>query len=101
VVYTEARCPRGDNDAVDRAPKQRLDLLSNTNIYLKLICADRHLAEGSSYESIVAMSRAGVEKAPDRSFGAQAGRTLPVMDSGKEVLKTITKCNFSFALTMK
>jgi predicted TIM-barrel fold metal-dependent hydrolase len=43
-----------------------LDLLSNPNIYLKLICADRHLAEGSSYESIVTMSRAVIEKAPGR-----------------------------------
>jgi predicted TIM-barrel fold metal-dependent hydrolase len=43
-----------------------LDLLANPNVYLKLICADRHMAEGSSYESIVAMSRAVIEKAPGR-----------------------------------
>jgi 2-pyrone-4,6-dicarboxylate lactonase len=36
------------------------------NVYLKLICADRHMAEGSSYEEVVAMSRAVIEKAPGR-----------------------------------
>lgn len=43
-----------------------LDLLANQNIYLKLICPDRHMAEGSSYEEIVAMARAVVAKAPGR-----------------------------------
>jgi predicted TIM-barrel fold metal-dependent hydrolase len=43
-----------------------LDLLGKPNVWLKLICPDRHLALGSSYEDVVAMSRAVIAKAPDR-----------------------------------
>jgi predicted TIM-barrel fold metal-dependent hydrolase len=54
-------------DGLDQ-PKFRtlLDLLAKPNVYLKLICADRFLSQGQSYESIVAMSRAVIAKAPDR-----------------------------------
>jgi predicted TIM-barrel fold metal-dependent hydrolase len=54
-------------DGLDQpAFRTLLDLLTNPNVYLKLICADRHMAEGSSYESVVQMSRAVIEKAPNR-----------------------------------
>jgi predicted TIM-barrel fold metal-dependent hydrolase len=43
-----------------------LDLLGEKHIWLKLIGADRHIREGCSHESIVAMSRAVIAKAPDR-----------------------------------
>jgi predicted TIM-barrel fold metal-dependent hydrolase len=54
-------------DGLDQpAFRTLLDLLAKPNVYLKLICPDRFLAMGESYESIVAMSRAVIEKAPDR-----------------------------------
>jgi predicted TIM-barrel fold metal-dependent hydrolase len=54
-------------DGLDQpAFRTLLDLLGRPNIYLKVICADRFLSMGESYESIVAMSRAVIEKAPDR-----------------------------------
>lgn len=43
-----------------------LDLLAKPNVFLKLICPDRHLAEGSTYEQTVAMARAVVAAAPGR-----------------------------------
>ena len=43
-----------------------LDLLDRPHIYLKLTCPDRHLYEGSSYEDVVAMARAVIERAPGR-----------------------------------
>jgi predicted TIM-barrel fold metal-dependent hydrolase len=43
-----------------------LDLLAGPNIYLKLSGHERRLLEGRSYESIVALTRFLIEKAPDR-----------------------------------
>jgi predicted TIM-barrel fold metal-dependent hydrolase len=54
-------------DGLDQpAFRTLLDLLAKPNMYLKLICADRYLAEGTKYEDIVAMSRACIAQAPDR-----------------------------------
>src|ERR1019366_7243519 len=43
-----------------------LDLLSKPNVFLKLMCADRLICDGERYADIVAMSRAVIDKAPDR-----------------------------------
>lgn len=43
-----------------------LDLLGRPNMWLKVMGADRHLRAGARYEDIVAMSRALIERAPDR-----------------------------------
>jgi predicted TIM-barrel fold metal-dependent hydrolase len=43
-----------------------LDLLAKPNVYLKLIAADRHIALGGRHADSIAMSRAVIEKAPDR-----------------------------------
>jgi len=43
-----------------------LDLLGEKHVWLKLIGADRHIREDTSYEDVVAMSRAVIAKAPDR-----------------------------------
>ncbi len=43
-----------------------LDLLGRDNVWLKLTCADRQMNEATRYEDIVAMSRAVIQKAPDR-----------------------------------
>jgi predicted TIM-barrel fold metal-dependent hydrolase len=54
-------------DGLDQpAFRTLLDLIAKPNVYLKLICPDRFLAMGESYESIVAMARAVIAKAPDR-----------------------------------
>jgi 2-pyrone-4,6-dicarboxylate lactonase len=54
-------------DGLDQpAFRTLLDLLGRQHVHLKLICADRYLAEGTKYEDIVAMSRAVIAKAPDR-----------------------------------
>lgn len=45
-----------------------LDLLGEPHIWLKLTGADRHLREGCSYSDIVVMSRAVIERAPDRTI---------------------------------
>jgi 2-pyrone-4,6-dicarboxylate lactonase len=43
-----------------------LDMLGRPHVYLKHIGADRLLSEGQRYEDIVAMTRALIERAPDR-----------------------------------
>ena len=43
-----------------------LDLLGRPHVYLKMICPDRFLYEGTKYEDVVAMCRAVIAKAPDR-----------------------------------
>jgi predicted TIM-barrel fold metal-dependent hydrolase len=54
-------------DGLDQpAFRTLLDLVAKPNVYLKLICADRYLSEGTSYEDVVAMSRAVIATAPDR-----------------------------------
>jgi predicted TIM-barrel fold metal-dependent hydrolase len=54
-------------DGLDQpAFRTLLDLLAKPNMYLKLICADRYLAEGTSYDDVVAMARAVIAQAPDR-----------------------------------
>jgi predicted TIM-barrel fold metal-dependent hydrolase len=54
-------------DGLDQpAFRTLLDLLGRPNMWLKLMGADRHLRVGTKYEDIVAMSKALVERAPDR-----------------------------------
>jgi predicted TIM-barrel fold metal-dependent hydrolase len=45
-----------------------LDLLGERHIWLKLTAADRHIREGCPYQDIVAMSRAVIAKAPERTI---------------------------------
>lgn len=42
------------------------DLLARPNVYLKLMCADREMHLGRRYADVVALSRAIVQRAPDR-----------------------------------
>jgi predicted TIM-barrel fold metal-dependent hydrolase len=54
-------------DGVDQpAFRTLLDLLSRSHVYLKLICPDRHLYEGSTYDEVVTMARAVIAQAPGR-----------------------------------
>ncbi len=43
-----------------------LDLMGRPNVYLKMICPDRYLADGNSFAEITAMAKAVIAKAPDR-----------------------------------
>ena len=48
------------------AVRALFDLLACPNVYFKMMCADRDLNDGERYDNIVAISRAIVNKAPDR-----------------------------------
>ena len=69
--------------------KTLLDLVRRNNVWVKLTCADRFMLEGTSYEDVVAMSRAVIEAAPDRIIWgtdwphAYVYRARDVPDDGK------------------